>query len=330
MKTDKIDYKLLNYLILFGIILIIYQTKELWLTIINTITTLLKPILISWIISYVCNIYLRKLNKIFNKLISIIIFITSLITIIYLLLFKMSPIIINQIIDSSNIFIYFIKKISIEYNIDLIDLYNYLDSLKTILPINITNIINSLFKYISLVIIVISLSIYIFIDFNKIKSKIKMLSNRNKYYNNLKKINKELEKYTTGFLLLSLINILEYGIIFKIINHPNYLFLGILAGILSIIPIFGGIITNIIALITASVINYGLLLRTIIGILILSIIDGYIISPYIYKKSNKIHPIISIITVFIGTKLFGLLGTILAIPTLIIIINIYKIKKYDL
>ena len=34
--------------------------------------------------------------------------------------------------------------------------------------------------------------------------------------------------------------------------------------------------------------NYKLFIRTIIGILVLTILDGYIVSPLVYKKSNKI------------------------------------------
>lgn len=330
MIKNKLDYKLLNYLIMFSIIFIIYETRELWINILTIISNILKPIIISIIISYISNIYLKKINTIFNKIISIIIFITTIIIIIYLIFFKISPIIINQITDSINICIYFIKEFSIKYNINFTDIYNYLEKINKILPtMDISKIISGTLKYISLITIIISLSIYFFIDFDKIKNKIKIISTRNNSYQFIKNINKEIEKYTTSFLILLIINVIEYAIIFKIIGHPNYLLLGIISGILSIIPIFGGMITNALALITASVINYGLFIRTIIGILVLSILDGYIISPLIYKKNNKIHPILTILAIFINTKFFGIIGTITAVPILIIIKSIYEYKKKE-
>ena len=176
--------------------------------------------------------------------------------------------------------------------------------------------------------IVISLSIYIFLSWDKIKQKIKFLSNRTTL-DYLKNINKEIEKYTSSFFILIIINIIEYTIIFLIIGHPNYLILGLLAGILSIIPMIGGIITNIIALVTAFTLNYKLFIRTLIGILVLSILDGYIISPLIYSRGNKIHPVLIIISIFIFTKLLGPLGTIIAVPLLIIIMSTYKYKKNE-
>lgn len=320
---DKINIKLVNLLIILLIILTIYQTRTIWINILNII----KPLLISLIISYISNIYLRILNKRLNKALSIIVFLTTITIIIYILFFRLFPPIIKELTESINKITYFLKDISIKYNINIINLLYKLKQFDELIPK--INIIGNILKYISITFIVLSISIYMFIDWNKIKNKIKEETIKNKkLYEYIKIIDKSLEKYTKSFLLLSLINIVEYILIFLIIRHPNYLLLGTLSGILSIIPIIGGITTNIVALTLAYLTNYKLFIRTIIGILVLTILDSYIISPLVYKKTNKIHPILSIITIYIGSKLFGILGTILALPTLIIIITTYKyIKK---
>lgn len=327
MDKYKLDYKLVNFLLILLIIFTIYQTKELWINILKLTSNILKPLLISLMISYVLNIYLRILNKKFNKTISIFIFLTTIFLIIYTLIFKLLPIIIIQLKEGINGITYILKTISIKYNINILDTIGKLKQIDELIP-NI-NIISNILKYISLTLIVISITIYMFIDWNKIIELTKEILKNKKIYNYLSIINKELEKYTRSFLLLSLINMIEYLTIFMIIKHPNYLLLGLLAGILSIIPIIGGVTTNIVALALAFITNYKLFIRTIIGILILTILDGYIISPLVYNKSNKIHPIISIISIYIGSKLFGLLGTILALPLLIIIKTTYKYIKTE-
>ena len=323
MLKNKLDYKLVNFLLILLIILTIYQTKELWLNILNLTSNILKPLLISIIISYILNIYLKILNKKFNKKISIILFLITIFLIIYILIFKLLPTIILQLKEGINGITYILKTVSLKYNINIINTIGKLKQLDELIP-NI-NIISNIIKYISLTLIVISISIYLFIDWNKIINLIKqILKNKKTTYNYIVAINKELENYTKSFLLLAIINMLEYMIIFIIIRHPNYLLLGIMAGILSIIPIIGGITTNILALVTAFTINYKLFIRTIIGILVLSILDGYIISPLVYSKSNKIHPILIILSLFIFSKLFGLIGAITAVPLLIVIISSYK------
>lgn len=286
----------------------------------SIIIEVLKPIIISLIISYIFNLYLKKLNKFFNKYISVTIFLTT-ITLLIFTIYKLFGQILEQIKNSSSIIIYFIKEVLIKYNLDIFDLYNKIGDITEYLPKTFNNILN----YITLFIVIISSSIYMFIDFNKIKKIIKLLPE--KIYNYIITINKDIESYTYSFIILSIINVIEYTITFKIIGHPNYLFLGLLSGILSLIPMFGGILTNAFAIITSFIINYKLFIRTLIGILILTILDGYVISPIIYSKNNKMHPIIVIISIYIGGKIFGITGIIFALPTLVIIISTYKYLK---
>ena len=327
MLKNKIDYKLVNFLLILLIVLTLYQTRELWINILNLTSNIIKPLIISIMISYVLNLYLRILNKKFNKLISMFIFLTTIILIIYILIFKLFPPILKELTQSLKDISYLLKMVAIKYNINIMDTITKLNKIDEFLPK--INIIGNILKYISITLIVISISIYMFFDWNKIIKQTKTTLNKNKnIYNYIKEINIQVEKYTKSFLILSILNTLEYMAIFLIIRHPNYLLLGFLAGMLSILPIIGGITTNIVALLLAYLINYRLFIRTIIGILVLTILDGYIVSPLVYKKSNKIHPILSILTIYIGSKLLGLFGTIIAMPLLIIIISTYKyIKK---
>ena len=106
--------------------------------------------------------------------------------------------------------------------------------------------------------------------------------------------------------------------------------LGTLAGVGNLIPYFGGIITNIIAAITAFVISPELFLKTCIIFLIFSAVDGYVINPWVYGKSNKVHPLVVIISVFAGGILFGIMGIILSLPVAIVLLATYKFFKEDI
>lgn len=327
MLKNKINYKLVNILLILLIVLTIYQTRELWISIIQILENIIKPLLISIMISYVLNLYLRILNRKFNKSISTLIFLITILSIIYILFFKLLPPILIELTESIKSISYLLKELSIKYNINIMDIIKKLNKIDEILPK--INIIGNILKYISITFIVISISIYMFFDWNKIVNKTKLFLNKNKkIYKYIKEINNSIEKYTKSFMLLTILNTIEYMTIFLIIRHPNFLLLGFISGILSIIPIIGGITTNIIALLLAYLINYKLFIRTIIGILVLTILDSYIVSPLVYKKSNKIHPILSIITIYASSKILGLFGAIIAMPLLIILITTYKyIKK---
>ena len=126
------------------------------------------------------------------------------------------------------------------------------------------------------------------------------------------------------------IQFFEYTFLFLIIGHPNFLLLGVLACITTVIPYFGGIITNVIALLISSVVSSKLFILTLIITLVFPNIDGYIISPKIYGKTNQIPPLLTIFSVFAGGALFGFAGIVIAVPLTIIIMSVIKSYKNEI
>ena len=161
-----------------------------------------------------------------------------------------------------------------------------------------------------------------------IKNRFKRKSK--KTYNYIKALDTEMKNYLTGFIKIVGITLVEYTVAFLIIGHPNAILLGFLAAIATLIPYFGGMITNVIAAITAFVISPGLFIRTIICFFVLSTLDGYVINPFVYGKTNEIHPLAVIFAVFAGGALFGVLGIIISLPLAIIVISTYKFYRGDI
>lgn len=311
LLSNGLNYKLINICLVFIIFLIIYLTRDFF----GFVFDVFKPIIFSLIISYIFNLYLKMLNRFFNKFVSIILFFITII-ILFFILYLLFGQIVDQLSNISNIFFLFFKDIFMKYNFNFLNFYDKISSFTLYLP----KFFNNVFKYLSLVVIIISSSIYFFIDFNRIKVFLKKLS----FYSYLKVVNDSLESYMYSFMLLSFINVIEYSVIFFIIGHPNFLILGLLSGILSLIPIFGGLITNGVAVITAFIINYRLFIRTLIAILILTIIDGYIIGPIVYSKTNKIHPLVVILSIYVGGKIMGFVGIIFSLPVMVVLLSLYK------
>ena len=127
-----------------------------------------------------------------------------------------------------------------------------------------------------------------------------------------------------------LIQLFEYSFLFFIIGHPNWLILGLLACITTIIPYFGGLITNILAIIMASVVSVPLVIATIVICMIFPQLDGYLISPKVYGKTNNVKPVVVIISITAGGILFGITGIIASFPVAIILIATYKFYKEEI
>lgn len=339
MFKNRFDYKLLNFLFFILIIYLIYQTHDFWVELLNIIFKISFPFIIAFIISYALYPILKFLmKKNIPKSLAILIIILIIIFLFSFSLFLIVPTIFNQIGDILGSIITFFKNISLNYNINFYEetvnktINNILIKISENISNGMLNVVSISIDYITKLFIIITSSIYFLADMGKIRLEIEIFLRRKskKLYQYLIILDREMTKYLAGFLKLLIISFFEYLIIYYFIGHPNYLMLGTLAGMSNIIPYFGGIITNLIAVITALAVSNELFIRTLIVLLIFSIIDSYIINPWVFGKSNKLHPLAVIMAIFIGGVLFKTMGIIFSLPVSIILISSYKFFKQDI
>jgi predicted PurR-regulated permease PerM len=95
----------------------------------------------------------------------------------------------------------------------------------------------------------------------------------------------------------------------------NYSFLlGFLAGITNIIPILGPLFSGVLIFLISSIQSFTISVFATISFILLQAIESNLISPFLTSKFLKIPSIFILLAVLFGGKLFGILGSILAIP----------------
>ncbi len=335
LMKSAINYKLINIALFLIIIFFVYQTKTLWIDIFQIMIKIIRPFLIGFIISYLCYPLVKLLNKRINKSIATIIVITMIILVFVILLRVTIPLVYEETTVLLKEMTIFIDNLNFKYDTSIINiLTNNLNSLIAKLNLYINNdLLPIVSKSINIIIEIVSvliLAIYFLFNYDYLREKLKnyFYHKNSKLFCLFKNIDQELSSYITGIGIIMLVELIEYTIIYYIIGHPNFLLLSTLASCTTIIPFFGGIITNIIALITASVISPKLFLLTAIVVVLMPIVDGYLIQPRIYKKTNSLPPLLTIIIVILGSMLFNIIGVMIAIPLYIIIKNIiFFLKK---
>src|SRR5690606_18077961 len=102
-----------------------------------------------------------------------------------------------------------------------------------------------------------------------------------------------LGDYIRGQLIVCLFVSLTAFLVFNFLNIDYALLLAILMGITNIIPYFGPIIGAVPVIVIAftTTNSVKLVLFALIGIFVIQIIEGNLLSPYIVGKSVAIHPI---------------------------------------
>jgi predicted PurR-regulated permease PerM len=98
------------------------------------------------------------------------------------------------------------------------------------------------------------------------------------------------------------------------INYP--IMLGILSGVANIVPYLGPIIgctvSSLVALMQYR--SFDPVLNVVILYLAIKLMDDLVIQPLMIGKSVHLHPMLLVITLIVGEKLFGIMGMILGVP----------------
>lgn len=339
---DKnISYKNLNILLILGIIYLLFLMRNLWINAVGKFFEILLPFFISFTVAYsIYPFYKYLIDKKVPKVVTIIIILLTIIILIGITIYYGIPLFFNQVINLLFTLEDIIDNLANNYKINMEFIYEFINKFASkiigyisnmVYNGTILNIFNKSIDYITKLIIIIIVSIYFLIDMDNIRIKIKniLIKYNKKIYYIVYNIDNGLVSYIKGLCILMLIQFFEYTLLFLFIGHPNYLLLGFLASVTTIIPVFGGLITNIIAIIIASTISTKLLILTTLITIIFPNIDSYIISPKVYGKTNQIPTLLSIFSVFAGSLLFGFIGIIIAIPVTIIIMCILKEYKQN-
>ncbi len=340
MNEKKINYKLINTVLILVACFLFYNTLGLWKYVIDKTIEITSPFIISFVIAYALYPIMIKLRqKGMRKPLAITLILVCITGFLIILISLLIPIIAEQLGALSNMISTFIQQMSIKYNIDL----NYIQENIT----DVNGLINNYGKpisdfsfsfisksitFLSRFVICFITTIYFLVDMDKIRAKLKKWLKRKhkRTYNYLKRLDYEVGQYFIGLEKYIVIQFIEYTLIFFLIGHPYYLILGILCSITTIIPYFGGIFANIIACITSFFISTKLFILTLLVALICPNIDGYIISPKVYGKTNNIPAILTIFAVFAGGIIYGVTGIIIALPVAIILLATFRFYEEDI
>lgn len=145
------------------------------------------------------------------------------------------------------------------------------------------------------------------------------------------RVEEKIGKWLLGQLSLCLIIGLMYYVGLMIVGINSALVLAFFGGFTEFIPYLGPILGAIPAVIFALSDSPIKALFALGVIIIIQQFEGHIIVPKVMQKAVGINPLVSIIALIVGGKLFGFIGILLAIPTAttvsVILTELYRYSK---
>ena len=191
----------------------------------------------------------------------------------------------------------------------------YAGSALSVLQDVISAIVNTFVQFI----LVFMLAAFISIDAPKIMNSIRDMfrtrDGRSDAYDEFKnRLTRGLSGVVRGQIIICCINGTLTGIGLAIFGVNFALLLGIIAGVLSIVPIFGTIISTVPAVLLGLVQGPGTGVLVLLWILLVHFLDTNFFTPKIVGSSSNLHPVIIIFALLAGQLSAGVLGLILAVP----------------
>ena len=258
----------------------------------------------------------------------------SVFGIVCLSIYYMSPLFISEIQKFNQLFPQYFEKLSpILRGIGMEAFENFETFTKALqewllrASSSIFGVIISIFGGIFSTITIFALSVFISLEEKGIEQGIKLLLPR-KYEAYFLDLWERCQLKTTAWfgsriLCCFFVGILSY-FTFWLFN-VNYAFsLGLFAGIMDIIPIFGPILAGVLITIIAGLDSWLKALFVLIAFSLIHQIEGNILTPILTKKLIGLPPVLVLIALMMGGKLWGILGAILSIPLAGIIYEFLK------
>lgn len=185
-----------------------------------------------------------------------------------------------------------------------------------------TNTMLSMFSKIVSIILTPILAFYFLKDKAKFKNML-ILSIPKHIRKNIIDVAKDIDKVLGGFIrgqltVASIVGILT-TIVMLLLKVKFAVLIGIISGILNIVPYFGPVAGAIPAIIFASLDGFNKVIWTIIAFVVIQQVESGIISPKIISDKVGVHPIVVILSLIIAGKFFGIFGLLIAVPTAAVI-----------
>ncbi|MDH3220336.1 MAG: AI-2E family transporter [Gammaproteobacteria bacterium] len=192
---------------------------------------------------------------------------------------------------------------------------------------------NSLLNFVIFFILVPFLTYYLLKDFKRARNDLMNWLPNSSFelgwliYHN---VSRQLNAYTRGVMLQSLIMAVFCSLGFSLIGLDIPVLLGAITGMLNLVPYVGPVISVILALLVGAAMTPfepSVLYLAVAVIIAAQIFDNLVVIPAVVAHAVDLHPVQAILGIIIFGSLFGTVGVILAMPAIaagkIVISNIY-------
>lgn len=132
-------------------------------------------------------------------------------------------------------------------------------------------------------------------------------------------LDESLSRYLSGLLLSITIQGTMAGVALWLIGVPYPVALGLWMAVTALVPYLGAFLGAIPAVVIALTISFPTAALTALVYLAINQLEGNFLTPRIQGEAVRVHPVLIFLSIVAGGQLAGILGVVLAVPTLAVL-----------
>jgi predicted PurR-regulated permease PerM len=192
-------------------------------------------------------------------------------------------------------------------------------------------VVVSVSRFIFLLFMTLMLAGYLMLTREKVISFFRSLgppSSRPSFDRLLWRIDRGLSGVVRGQLVICLVNGLLSALGFWLFDLKYWPIMALIAAVLSLIPIFGAILSSIPAVAIGLTQGFWTGLWVLLWILGIHQVEANLLNPKIIGTAARIHPVLVVFSLVVGEHFFGLWGALLAVPTWSLLQSLFNHFRY--
>lgn len=143
------------------------------------------------------------------------------------------------------------------------------------------------------------------------------------------RVDRGLSGVVRGQLLICAVNGVLSALGYWMFDLKYWPILAILSGVMSIIPIFGSIMSSVPVVLIGLTQDFWTALWVLLWIIGIHQVEANLLNPKIIGVAAKIHPVLVVLALLIGEHFFGLWGALLAVPVLSMLQSVFNHFRFE-
>jgi predicted PurR-regulated permease PerM len=132
-----------------------------------------------------------------------------------------------------------------------------------------------------------------------------------------------------GQLIIMVLNGVLSAVGYWMFGLKYWPILALVSGLMSIVPIFGSILSSVPVVLVGLTQNFWTALWVLLWILGIHQVEANLLNPKIIGVAAKLHPVLVIFSLLVGEHFYGIWGALLAVPTLSLLQSLFNHFRFE-